>query len=225
MVRRKPVHGAPDGFGCPTKVRLGISITAPRAWVTNLRGSDATWRQMRWRSHDTRRRGRSRRSPAPAKSDRVARKQRATRTRPPRSRRPATRRRVLPPRGATAGRTARDPATPAHGACHDRNRPHEAPVGRAIGTTWQSHAIGPRTGAPRAAARAARCQHRLCAAERLAAGKATKNAAKAAPPTAVKPPPVLTPPIETPPKTPEQLRDRVRASLLRDMRQVVADCR
>jgi sRNA-binding protein len=51
--------------------------------------------------------------------------------------------------------------------------------------------------------------------ERLAAGKATKNAAKAAPPTAVKPPPVLTPPIETPPKTPEQLRDRVRASLLR----------
>jgi sRNA-binding protein len=51
--------------------------------------------------------------------------------------------------------------------------------------------------------------------ERLAAGKATKNAAKAAPPTAVNPPPVLTPPIETPPKTPEQLRDRVRASLLR----------
>jgi hypothetical protein len=63
---------------------------------------------------------------------------------------------TLPPRGATAGRTARRPATPAHGGCHDRNPPHEAPVARAMGTTWQSHAIGPRTGAPRAAARGGR---------------------------------------------------------------------
>jgi hypothetical protein len=53
---------------------------------------------------------------------------------------------------------------------------------------------------------------------RLAARKAATKAAKAAPPTAVKPPPVLTPPIETPLKTPEQLRDRVRASLLRSCR-------
>jgi hypothetical protein len=51
---------------------------------------------------------------------------RRPRTRPPRARRSATRRRAVPPRGATAGRTARDPATPAHGACHDRNPPHEA---------------------------------------------------------------------------------------------------
>ena len=29
MVRRKPVHGSRDGFGGPSKVRLGISITAP----------------------------------------------------------------------------------------------------------------------------------------------------------------------------------------------------
>jgi hypothetical protein len=48
-------------------------------------------------------------------------------------------------RGATADRTARRPATPAHGGCHDRNPPHEAPVGRFVGvhrachmgTTWQ----------------------------------------------------------------------------------------
>jgi sRNA-binding protein len=51
--------------------------------------------------------------------------------------------------------------------------------------------------------------------ERLAAGKATKNAAKAAPPAAVKATPALAPPTETPPKTPEQLRSRVRAALLR----------
>jgi hypothetical protein len=29
MVRRKPIHGSRDGFGGPSKVRLGISITAP----------------------------------------------------------------------------------------------------------------------------------------------------------------------------------------------------
>jgi hypothetical protein len=75
----------------------------------------------------------------------------------PRSARPAPAEDAIPevaafgdqaPRGAaacaTAGRTARDPATPAHGACHDRNRPHEALFGRAIGMTWQSHAIAPR---------------------------------------------------------------------------------
>jgi len=50
---------------------------------------------------------------------------------------------------------------------------------------------------------------------RLAARKAAEKAAKAAEPPVVKPPPVLTPPIETPPKTPEQLRSRVRAALLR----------
>jgi ABC-type multidrug transport system fused ATPase/permease subunit len=29
MVRRKSVHSSHDGFGCPSKLRLGISITAP----------------------------------------------------------------------------------------------------------------------------------------------------------------------------------------------------
>jgi sRNA-binding protein len=50
---------------------------------------------------------------------------------------------------------------------------------------------------------------------KLAARKAAKKVVKPTAPAAVKPAPVLTPPIETPPKTPEQLRDRVRASLLR----------
>jgi hypothetical protein len=56
-------------------------------------------------------------------------------TRPPRSRRWATRRRALPPRGATAGRTARRPATPAHGGCQTETRPHEAPVSKAVALT------------------------------------------------------------------------------------------
>jgi sRNA-binding protein len=50
---------------------------------------------------------------------------------------------------------------------------------------------------------------------RLAARKAATKAAKAAAPEAVKPPPGPNLPIETPPKTPEQLRSRVRAALLR----------
>jgi sRNA-binding protein len=50
---------------------------------------------------------------------------------------------------------------------------------------------------------------------RLAARKAATKAAKAAAPAAVKPPPGPTRPIGTPPKTREQLRDRVRAALLR----------
>jgi sRNA-binding protein len=49
----------------------------------------------------------------------------------------------------------------------------------------------------------------------LAARKAAKKAAKAAAPAMVKPTPVPALRAETPPKTPEQLRDRVRASLLR----------
>jgi sRNA-binding protein len=46
---------------------------------------------------------------------------------------------------------------------------------------------------------------------RLAAREAAKKVAKAAPPAVVKPKPAPAPPT----KTPEQLRDRVRASLLR----------
>jgi sRNA-binding protein len=50
----------------------------------------------------------------------------------------------------------------------------------------------------------------------LAARKAAKKAAKAAAaPTLVAPEPPPTPPAETPPATPTQLRNRVRASLLR----------
>jgi len=48
----------------------------------------------------------------------------------------------------------------------------------------------------------------------LAARQAAKKVAKATAP-AVKPPPGSTPPAETPPATPGQLRDQVRASLLR----------
>jgi sRNA-binding protein len=51
--------------------------------------------------------------------------------------------------------------------------------------------------------------------EQLAARQAAKKAAKAAAPAALKPPPAPTRPIETLPKTPEHLRDRVRAALLR----------
>jgi sRNA-binding protein len=51
---------------------------------------------------------------------------------------------------------------------------------------------------------------------RLAARKAAKKAAEAAAPAVVKPKPVApAPPTETPPNTPEQLRGRVRAALLR----------
>jgi sRNA-binding protein len=50
---------------------------------------------------------------------------------------------------------------------------------------------------------------------RLPKRKAATKAAKAAAPAAVKPPPGPNLPIETPPKTPEQLRSRVRAALLR----------
>jgi sRNA-binding protein len=51
--------------------------------------------------------------------------------------------------------------------------------------------------------------------ERLAARQAAKKAAKATAPAAAKATSALAPPIETPPKTPEQLRSRVRAALLR----------
>jgi sRNA-binding protein len=50
---------------------------------------------------------------------------------------------------------------------------------------------------------------------RLAARQAAKNAARATAPAAAKATPALAQPIETPPKTPEQLRSRVRAALLR----------
>ena len=50
---------------------------------------------------------------------------------------------------------------------------------------------------------------------RLATRKAAKKAATAAASAAVNPPPAAAPPTETLPKTPDQLRDRVRASLLR----------
>jgi hypothetical protein len=41
MVRRKPVHGSHDGFGCPSKVRLGISITAQVLVAGKLRHQSA----------------------------------------------------------------------------------------------------------------------------------------------------------------------------------------
>jgi sRNA-binding protein len=50
---------------------------------------------------------------------------------------------------------------------------------------------------------------------KLAARKATKNAVKIAAPGMVKPKPPSAPPTDTPPGTPKQLRDLVRASLLR----------
>jgi sRNA-binding protein len=50
---------------------------------------------------------------------------------------------------------------------------------------------------------------------RLAARKATKKAATAAVPAVVKQKPAPSPPTERPPEAPEQLRDRVRAALLR----------
>jgi sRNA-binding protein len=49
----------------------------------------------------------------------------------------------------------------------------------------------------------------------LAARKAAKKAAEATAPTVVKPKPTPAPPTETLPETPEQLRARVRATLLR----------
>jgi len=49
----------------------------------------------------------------------------------------------------------------------------------------------------------------------LAARKAAKKAAEAAAPAVVKPKPAPGSPTEVPPETPEQLRDRVRAALLR----------
>ena len=49
----------------------------------------------------------------------------------------------------------------------------------------------------------------------LATRKAAKKATNAAAPAMVKPKPAPAPPIETPPETPEQLRTRVRAALLR----------
>jgi sRNA-binding protein len=49
----------------------------------------------------------------------------------------------------------------------------------------------------------------------LAARKATKKSANATAPAVVKPTPAPAPPTETPHATPEQLRARVRASLLR----------
>jgi len=50
---------------------------------------------------------------------------------------------------------------------------------------------------------------------KLAARKAAKKAAEAAAPAVVKPKPAPGRPTDVPPETPEQLRDRVRASLLR----------
>jgi sRNA-binding protein len=49
----------------------------------------------------------------------------------------------------------------------------------------------------------------------LAAGQTAKKATKAAPPAVVKPKAAAAPPTETPSETPDQLRGRVRASLLR----------
>jgi sRNA-binding protein len=49
----------------------------------------------------------------------------------------------------------------------------------------------------------------------LATCKAAKKAAKATAPAVAAPKPAASPPTEAPPETPEQLRDRVRASLLR----------
>jgi sRNA-binding protein len=49
----------------------------------------------------------------------------------------------------------------------------------------------------------------------LAARKAAKKAAEAAAPAVVKPKPAPAPPTDTTPNTPEQLRGRVRAALLR----------
>jgi sRNA-binding protein len=50
---------------------------------------------------------------------------------------------------------------------------------------------------------------------KLAARKAAKKAAEATAPAVVKPKPASAPPPAPPPTTPKQLRDRVRASLLR----------
>ena len=50
---------------------------------------------------------------------------------------------------------------------------------------------------------------------RFAAGTAAKKPGKTAAPAGVKPKPASAPPFETPPETPEQLRARVRAALLR----------
>ena len=50
---------------------------------------------------------------------------------------------------------------------------------------------------------------------KLAARKTAKKAAEAAEAAVVKPKPAPGPPTEVPPETPEQLRDRVRAALLR----------
>jgi sRNA-binding protein len=50
---------------------------------------------------------------------------------------------------------------------------------------------------------------------KLAARKAAKKAAEAAAPAVVKPKPASAPPPALPPETPKQLRDLVRASLLR----------
>jgi sRNA-binding protein len=50
---------------------------------------------------------------------------------------------------------------------------------------------------------------------KLAARKAAKKAAEAAAPAVVKPKPASGPPPAPPPETPKQLRDLVRASLLR----------
>jgi sRNA-binding protein len=50
---------------------------------------------------------------------------------------------------------------------------------------------------------------------RLAARETAKKATKAVAPAVVKPKPAATPPTKTPPETPDQLRGRVRASLLR----------
>jgi sRNA-binding protein len=50
---------------------------------------------------------------------------------------------------------------------------------------------------------------------RLAARETAKKATKAAAPAVVKPKPAAAPPTKTPLETPDQLRGRVRASLLR----------
>ena len=50
---------------------------------------------------------------------------------------------------------------------------------------------------------------------RLAAGTAAKKVAKTKPPAVVKPKSASAPPPAPPPETPKQLRDLVRASLLR----------
>jgi hypothetical protein len=109
--------------------RIRRAVRWPRpcgcASLTTGRTGPARGRQRKgsphWRPQEARWCARPRRSMAFPRSARPA----WPKTQPPRSRRSAT---TLPPRGATAGRTARDPATPAYGGCHDIRSGQGAPV-------------------------------------------------------------------------------------------------